>query len=172
MTGPPIVYPPPAWSNQDIVLYHGTVDSYAAAIVAGVRVSLGKPRTDFGPGFYTTTVISQAHTWAAEIAATRPSTSAAVIEITVLREALASLETLAFVRGHKDADDFWSFVHYCRKGATDHGRPNYPHYFDIVYGPVASKWNQRLIIADADQISFHTTKAEIVLNKSIRKRII
>lgn len=45
-------------------------------------------------------------------------------------------------------------------------------YYDLVYGPVAAFWNQRMTIADADQISFHTTKAEAVLNKSLRRQII
>jgi Protein of unknown function (DUF3990) len=168
----PVVYPPPLWSNQDIVLYHGTIDSFAAAIMTAVHVSAGKPHRDFGPGFYTTTVLPQAHMWAAEIAAGRPGTLPAVIEFTVPREALAPLGTLAFIRGDFHADDFWSFVHYCRGGATDHGRPSARGYYDIVYGPVAAFWNQRMIIANADQISFHTSAAEAVLNHSLRRRII
>jgi len=61
MASLPILYPPPLWSNQDIVLYHGTVDTYVSALTTGaVRVSLGKAGTDFGPGFYTTTVQRQA----------------------------------------------------------------------------------------------------------------
>ena len=56
---------------------------------------------------------------------------------------------------------------------TDHGRPaSQGPYYDLVYGPVAAFWNQRMSIADADQLSFHTAAAEAVLNKSVRKRII
>jgi len=123
MTSSPIIFPPPVWNNQDIVLYHGTVDSVALAIETGViLVSRGRTHTDFGPGFYTTTLLRQAHTWAAQIASSKAGTKPAVIEITLGREDLAQLETLAFVRGDFHADDFWSLVHYCRKGATDHGR--------------------------------------------------
>src|SRR5215469_6028727 len=121
MTPLPVVYPPPSWRNQDIVLYHGTVDIFAAAILNGVRVKSGKPATDFGPGFYTTTVYQQAHTWAVQIAASKPGRLPVVIELTVPRVALAKLRSLVFIRGDFHADDYWSFVHYCRSGATNHG---------------------------------------------------
>jgi hypothetical protein len=174
MASTPIVYPPPAWTNQDIVLYHGTVDTFAGVIVRGpIRTSLGRTHTDFGPGFYTTTLLRQAHTWAAQIAASRPGTLPAVVELQISRSDLAGLQTLAFVRGDFHAEDFWSLIHYCRNGAADHGRPAHlPAYYDLVYGPVAAFWNQRMTIADADQVSFHTAPAEAVLNKSPRKRII
>jgi hypothetical protein len=123
MASPPIVFPPPTWSNQDIVVYHGTVDTFAAAIVSGpINVGIGKPNTDFGPGFYTTTLKRQAQMWAAQISATRPSTNPAVIEITVNRSSLAGLDALAFVRGDFGADDYWSLIHHCRKGALNHAR--------------------------------------------------
>jgi hypothetical protein len=151
MALPPIVAPPPLWSNQNIVLYHGTL-------------------TDFGPGFYATTVLRQARSWAAQIAATKGGGGVpAVIKITISRDALALLQTLVFARGDFHAKDYWSFVHYCRKGALDHNR-SHPHvsYYDVVYGPVAAFWNQRMMIADADQISFHTPAAEAVLNSSAK----
>src|SRR5215467_4717908 len=108
MAAPPIVFPPHPWINQDLVLYHGTIAAYAPAILASVRVGLGKPYTDFGPGFYTTTLLRQARTWAAQIAATKsPPAVPAVIQITVAREDMARLQTLAFVRGDFDADDYW-----------------------------------------------------------------
>lgn len=174
MAAVPIVFPPPPWTNQDVVLYHGTVDVFAAAIVSGpIRVSTGRPHTDFGPGFYTTTLRRQAQTWAAQIAASKPGTRAAVIELQISRDDLATLQTLAFARGDFYAEDFWSFVHYCRNGASDHARGrHFSSYYDVVYGPVAAFWNQRMIIADADQISFHTPAAENALNKSPRKQII
>ena len=173
MASLPIVFPPPKWSNQDIILYHGTVDTFAPAIVSGpIRVGLGKPNTDFGPGFYTTTLKRQAQTWAAQISATRSGTSPSVIEITIKRISLAGLDTMAFVRGDFDADDYGSLVHHCRKGALDHGHLPPAPYYDVVYGPVAAFWNQKMIIADADQVSFHTASAEAVLNSSSRRRII
>ncbi len=89
MASTPIGFPVPAWIKQDIVVYHGTVDSFAPVVEKGViQVSLGRTHTDFGPGFYTTTLLRQAHTWAAEIAASKAGTKPAVIEITILREDL------------------------------------------------------------------------------------
>src|SRR5437016_6193269 len=133
MASNPIIYPPPAWTSRDIVLYHGTLNLHAAATATGtIRVSLGKPHTDFGPGFYTTTLLRQARTWAAQNAALHPGTSAAVIEIVIPRNHLAHLETLAFVRGDFHADDYWSLIHYCRKGAQDHGRTGQNKHYDVV----------------------------------------
>jgi hypothetical protein len=174
MASVPIVFPPPPWTNQNVTVYHGTVDVFATGIVTGpIRVSTGRTHTDFGPGFYVTTLQRQAHTWAAQIAASKPGTRPAVIQLQISRDDLATLQTLAFARGDFHADDFWSFVHYCRNGARDHARAPYlPSYYDVVYGPVAAFWNQRMIIADADQISFHTPAADTVLNKSSRKQII
>ncbi|MGA2738590.1 MAG: DUF3990 domain-containing protein [Bryobacteraceae bacterium] len=156
-----------------LVVFHGTVDSFAESIVSGVTVGHATANTDFGPGFYTTTVKRQAQMWAARLSATRPGTSPAAIEIVIRRPSLASLEALAFVRGDFGADDYWSLIHHCRKGALGHGRlPPAPSYYDVVYGPVAAFWNQRMVVADADQISFHTMAAEAVLNASPRTRII
>lgn len=172
MGASPILFPPPPWTNQDIVVYHGTVDTFATSLVSEtISVGFGKPNTDFGPGFYTTTLRRQAQMWAVQISATRTGTSPAVIELTIKRDSLAGLETLAFVRGDFDAEDYWSLIHHCRHGARDHGRRR-SAYYDVVYGPVAAFWNQRMIIADADQISFHSSAADAVLNGSPRRRII
>ena len=174
MASNPVIYPPAIWANPNIVVYHGTLDPFVSSIVKGpIRTSVGRTHTDFGPGFYTTTLLRQEHTWGAQIAASRPGTRPAVVELQISRSELAMLQTLAFIRGDFHADDFWSLVHYCRNGATDHGRaaPLAP-YYDVVYGPVAAFWNQRMRIADADQISFHTAAAEAVLNNSARRRII
>jgi Protein of unknown function (DUF3990) len=173
MSALPVTYAPPPWSNQDMVLYHGTIDVFVPAILSKIEVSRGRPHTDFGPGFYTTTVFRQAHTWAEQLAATRSTGgAAAVVEVTISRRNLAGLQSLAFVRGDFAAEDFWSFVHHCRGGAVDHGRAGPQPCYDIVYGPVAASWNQRLVLAEGDQISFHTDAAEVILNASPRRRII
>jgi hypothetical protein len=110
--------------------------------------------------------------WAAQISATRPGTNPAVIKIEITRTSLANLDTIAFVRGDFDAEDNWSLIHHCRKGALDHGRPSPKPSYDVVYGPVAAFWNQRMTIADADQISFHTLDSEAVWNSSLNRTII
>ena len=159
----PIVYPPPVWRHQDVELYHGTVAAHAPAICGGdISIARGRTHTDFGQGFYTTTLFRQARTWAAELAASIGGT-AAVVKLILDRDDLGRLETLGFVRGDFDAEDYWSFVHHCRAGHPDHARPA-TGWYDVVYGPVAAFWNQRMAILGADQVSFHTAAAETVLN--------
>ncbi|SPF44208.1 hypothetical protein SBA4_3190003 [Candidatus Sulfopaludibacter sp. SbA4] len=115
-------------------------------------------------------MLHQAQTWAVQISSTRPGTKPAVVELVIDRNALATLDTLVFSRGDFYADDFWSFVHHCRSGGTDHRRTP-GGFYDVVYGPVAAFWNQRMIIADSDQISFHTPSAETILNNGSRSHV-
>jgi hypothetical protein len=161
----------PPWPNHDVVVYHGTVDKFASMIVSGpVLVSKGTENTDFGRGFYTTTVKRQARTWADWVSAgANPGAKPAVVEITIDRPTLATLDALAFVRGDFDADDYWSLIHHCRRGASDHGRTGPEPSYDVVYGPLAAFWERRMCVANSDQISFHTPRAEGVLNASARR---
>ena len=67
---------------------------------------------------------------------------------------------MAFVRGDVAPNsDYWQLVSHCRSG-KDHGRVEKSYY--VVYGPV-SLFPQLLVIADADQISFHTEEGLSVL---------
>jgi len=119
--------PPAAWSNQDIIVYHGTLDVHAAALTSGkVSVPADRGDTDFGRGFYTTTCLRQAESWAKRASYQNSGTRPAVLQFTISRsrEALPPLHTLAFVRGHDSADDLWSLIHHCRGGARDHIRNN------------------------------------------------
>src|SRR3954466_2394934 len=103
---------PPAWSNGPLVVYHGTLATHAATIQAhGVNPLKGRLGTDFGPGFYTTTVERQARSWAFHLAAASTvagvkGSTGAVVELEVDRDALARLDSIAFVRGDYDAEDF------------------------------------------------------------------
>lgn len=162
--------PTPNWTNQNIALFHGTVNTQVPSIFNGIKITNGRQATDFGQGFYTTTVERQARTWAWVLSNQRTGTLPAVIRYDVDRDELARLNCLWFVRGNYDADDFWSFVFYCRLGMTPHGRNTTVNSgkYDIVIGPVAASWIQRLTIYDADQVSFHTQNAVDLLNKSPR----
>lgn len=168
MPSPALFNTPAAWSNQDITLYHGTLTRHVASIHAGINPAMGRPYTDFGIGFYTTTLIDQARSWAWEakeqaIMAGDPAATGSVLAYTLGREKAAALDTLAFVRGDWDAEDFWSFIFHCRHGLPGHGRGGPSPWYDIVYGPVAAFWRQRALIAGADQVSFHTTAAARLL---------
>jgi hypothetical protein len=160
---PPAV--PPNWSNQKLVLYHGTLYTDALKIVTRVDISKGRTYTDFGPGFYTTTIFRQAKSWAWTRSRRKRRSTFAVVSLEIERDALAGLQALWFVRGSFDADDFWSLIFHCRKGRGPHARTAHtsPKY-DVVIGPAAASWRQRLAIHDVDQVSFHTSAAEALLN--------
>ena len=161
------------WSNQPLKVYHGCDDVSANGIVpaggGGHAISLasGSPTTDFGQGFYTTTNVHQAEQWANRryhIGRSRGAKSAAVVEFTIDRDDMAGLDDMAFVReDFAPNSDYWQLVAHCR-GGNDHARPGTSGtgYYDVVYGPV-SLYPQFLVIADADQISFHTGDALKVL---------
>ena len=170
---PPIV--PPRWTNQDVVLYHGTTKAVADGICSGipVNVSIATVTSDFGRGFYTSSLFTQAATWAWQKALRIRLATAAVIEFTIKRDNLSALRSLCFVRGGFQVEDYWSFVFYCRMGRKSHGRPIQGCY-DVVAGPVAAFWTQRLAILDVDQISFHTQDAQDLLNDNTltKKRVI
>ena len=46
-----------------------------------------------------------------------------MIAITTRKLSLASLDTVALVRGDFNADDYWSLIHHCLQGALGHVRP-------------------------------------------------
>jgi hypothetical protein len=160
----------PPWTDQDIELYHGTLDVHVASVLAAVDVTIGSLLKDFGRGFYTTTRLAQATHWANSLAAQGPG-QAAVVRFTVSRNDLAPLETLAFVRGEPAATDYWSFIQYCWTVGHDRNQKR-TLWYDMVMGPVTGTWKRQTVIPNADQISFHTPAAEEVLNNSVRVQVV
>ena len=162
---------PPPWSNQPLVLFHGTTLSSAHNIEThGIDVKLGKPDCDFGKGFYCTTSEQQAREWS-RIKAARSAQTPAVVSLSVPRSALANLRSLVFVRGDHHATDFWSFVHHCRKLGWP-GEAEHTSRYDVTYGPVAIAWLQLKIKPDSDQIGFHTARAQRLLNTETKRSIL
>jgi hypothetical protein len=157
---------PPVWENQDIVLYHGTTKTNAELIQAnGIDLAEASPKSDFGRGFYTTTSLRQAKNWAWR-QADRLRDVPSVLSYTISREEISRLDTLWFVNGNHDAEDFWAFVFHCRQGNPGHGRSGTMLYYDCVVGPVAAFWFDREPILNADQISFHTEKGLTILRRA------
>jgi hypothetical protein len=161
---------PPLWINQPLVLYHGTVDTHVPAILAGIDVLQGRDDTDFGRGFYTTTVEAQALAWAERLARRLPDMRPAVIRFDIDREAPVQLDCLWFVRGARNVADYWAFVAHCRTGGAAHGRTVQDGWYDVVAGPVAAVWRQRRVQPNSDQVSFHTQEAANLLNASQPRR--
>jgi hypothetical protein len=163
------------WDNSPIVLFHGTLSSSAGSILAAVDVEKGEDRKDFGRGFYTTTLRSQAVEWAERKAITAQSAKPSVVRLTLERGALSKLDHLGFVRGGYDAIDYWRFVFHCRQGNSHF--IDQTVYYDVVYGPVAEIWvdpPHRRVFPRFDQISFHTARAQTILNDiaTCRKEVI
>jgi hypothetical protein len=84
-----------SWKNDPLKPYHGT-DSLAAGMILrdGVDLRLGKPLTDFGAGFYTTTSLDQAMNWANTRtrhprAGPNPASVPAVVSFAAARDRLA-----------------------------------------------------------------------------------
>lgn len=165
----------PRWLNQSLMLYHGTdsgsLRSWPVAVGSPVPFSINLRRcrrlTDFGRGFYTTTNEHQARQWANTRvlrSPVQPSVKAIVLAFTINRDVLAGFDTLAFVRA---TTAFWDLVTDCRYGFAPHARAKsgQPAY-DVVHGPVTI-WPQSLLIADCDQISFHTAMAVAALGSPI-----
>jgi hypothetical protein len=152
----------PAWNNPRKELYHGTTKRHADSILRdGIDPSRGEPNTDFGPGFYTTTNLAQAHEWA-EAKSSATGGSGAVLKLTIDRAALSQLRTLVFSR---PTADYWSLVERCRD------REEAPHQtgkdYDVVYGPVAKRWwgsKAYTTFQGYDQTSFHGDSAKTLLN--------
>lgn len=153
----------------------------------GISHAMSAPDTDFGLGFYTTTLLRQAEDWAyikhkAESLFNRglPDFRPVVVWFRVPRADLAGLDALSFVRGDYDAEEFWSFVQHCRSSVRatkfrpavihhhERDASGLPTWYDLVSGPVAAFWPQRSAMLNADQYSFHTQKAVDVLNNLVR----
>jgi hypothetical protein len=160
--------PLPPWTNQRVTLYHGTVQTHAPSILAGIDTRQSRARTDFGQGFYATTWLEQAQLRAWQLSQ-RQSGVPVVLQFDVDREALAALECLWFVRGGLAVQDFWSLAHHCRSGFEGHGRSVNDGWYDLIVGPLVASWKQRLVVADADQISFHTARAAHALDTSDKR---
>ncbi|WP_144428101.1 DUF3990 domain-containing protein [Azospirillum thiophilum] len=167
------------WLNPPLVVYHGTYDEAAAAMMRkgsryshSVDVGVGRPNCDFGPGFYVTTDLGQAREWAniktRRLRASRMSTLhplvAVVVRFEIDRTALSELDSLVF-QNDGEVFGFWPFVEDCRAGRIRaHGREK---PYDVVYGPVTA-WPQRSILPDRSQISFHTERGSSVLGSPDR----
>jgi hypothetical protein len=159
------------WGNGPLVLYHGTVSAYVADIRRGIDITKCRPRSEFGRGFYTTRVRSQAVEFANEKflrmralyrhnAVNPDPGTVAVIEFSVDRNFLGQLDTLAFVLPDSEWRDF---VAHCRSGAGRH--KGLGRYYEAVYGPVqivSGEWWKY------EQLSFHSSPAARALTGQIK----
>jgi hypothetical protein len=154
------------WSNTSLVLYHGTIGPYADAISKKIELRACNPNRDFGRGFYTTRIQTQARRFATfkyrealfdhQKNGTIHPQEAAVVEFEINLASLAGLDALVFVQ---PIADWRSFIRHCRRTGQSH-KPNNNHY-QAVYGPVGSS---RGVIPGHEQLSFHDDYAISLLN--------
>jgi len=195
-TTTPLLDPAPDWDRPGdpsdfrrfLVLWHGCTSWDLNAIQSNpvmINPRAGRVDTDFGQGFYTTSVKRQARHWAwkryYDIPASQVGPPGVPLQPLVLKfrvnlEDLAPLESLHFVLGDYDDERFWSLVQYCRQSTTGvprtHRHPTRSdEWYDVVTGPVADFWRQRSTMRQADQISFHTASAVDLLNDLIRSGV-
>jgi hypothetical protein len=154
-----------AWNNDPWVVYHGTNQAFATQIEydwsrsqqASVLLH-ANPKTDFGPGFYVTSRLREAQSWA-NMRARRSGGTAAVMAFDLDRDEIAHAgDHLAFTLPD---DQFYDFVDYNRAGNLNHGRQGKPaatppvpaRNYDVIYGPV-SKFPSRLPMRNWDQVCF------------------
>lgn len=180
---PPIYAPAPPWSpprSRYIRLYHGCTSVDAANIATGIDLTKCRIDTDFGRGFYTTTVRYQARQWAwtrfydPAVARIRPN-QPVVLKFVLDRHQLADLLFISFVLGGRSKKSFWSLVQHCRQSTpgtiNDHRGPvpqsDGTRWYDVACGPVAAFWRQKYAMHDADQVSFHTDRGVRLLNRLI-----
>lgn len=175
---------PATWNafSTHLELWHGCLASDARSIGAnGIDLSVCRPNTDFGRGFYLTTNRSQAERWATRrlgdlFPSRRRTESAVILRFRVPREELTRLDSLIFVRGDADHAEYWSFVLRFRQGGSNsirthlHPKRTAPNdWYDLVCGPVAMSYrpDHLLALRNSDQFSFHTPVAIAILNDVI-----
>jgi hypothetical protein len=188
-----ILYPALPWQpprSSHVILWHGCTTDDKAKIEKGIDVSVCDVSSDFGRGFYTTTIERQARQWAwhryYEWLAKNPHAKPnqpIVLRFRMRRytvdprtgqldDGLDKLQSLSFVVGDYFYEDYWSFVQHCRKstqGAINDHKWNQTGWYDLVSGPVAAFWEQRVAMDDSDQFSFHTIAATKLLDACIEE---
>lgn len=146
-------------------LFHGSIVE-----VRKPSLRYGRERTDFGRGFYTTTLAEQAEHWA-KIKKDRAKASRAVVSVYEIDDAILRDGSLRIREFHGVDEPWLNFVVDCRKEGT------VKHVYDLVFGPVANDnvfttvnlYESGILDAPAaisqlrayktyDQLSFHTER--------------
>ena len=157
--------------TSSIVVYHGT-----DCLFDKINLAKSRDKRDFGKGFYTTTISTQAESWATNMMMRRGTDHAYVYEYE-----LSLTESLSILSFDGLTVDWLNFV---KDNRTQGG---IQHNFDLVMGPVANdntlltvmRYIQGVYHADEalrrlryfkanDQVSLHTEKA--LANLSLLRR--
>lgn len=138
-----------------MILYHGS-----DVIVERPRLIQQQKRTlDFGPGFYTTTNLEQAISFAKKIQDRRGSKRGIVSEYNIAE--MAALQQELNILEFTAPDEAWLDFVFENRNGTYHG----PIY-DVVYGPVANDTIYRTFVAYEDGIY---TKQETIARLKVKQ---
>ena len=143
-------------------VYHGSLNQ-----VKKPTIERGRPSTDFGKGFYTTTNFEQAKRWALNKQKTEGGKTKAFVSTYEIDETLLNEEKFNIKKFDAPDAEWLSFVVDCRRAVT--------HTYDIVFGAVANDriyttitlYESQILTAEEtvarlkvndyyNQISFHT----------------
>jgi len=146
-------------------IYHGSFHK-----VKNPCIEKGRPSTDFGKGFYTTTNFEQAKQWAVSKLKTSKGEAVAIVSTYNFDEELLKNKKYKVKRFNSPDKEWLNFVVDCRKST--------PHEYDIVFGAVANDkiyatitlYESQILTAEEtvarlkineyfNQISFHTKAA-------------
>ncbi len=142
-------------AEDTVPLYHGTTPENAASIRAnGIDLARANPRTDFGPGFYTTRSYEQA-------LARAGGDPAGVLTYNVPQSMFENLSGITFEDG---GSDYAAFLRSIRSGGM--------HSYDYVEGPVLRNpgtfYSGKDPVTFGNQISFNTQTAIDIMNGYLR----
>ena len=146
-------------------VYHGSLHQ-----VKKPNVEKGRPSTDFGKGFYTTTNVEQTKQWALKKLKTAKGEVKAIVNIYEVDDNLLDNEKFNIKKFDSPNEEWLNFVINCRRSI--------PHDFDILFGVVANDkiyttitlYEAQVLTAEEtvarlkvdeyyNQISFHTQDA-------------
>lgn len=111
-------------TRPKVRLYHGS-----NVEVKKPSLRMGRKKTDFGRGFYTTTQKEQAEHWTS-IKLDRAKKGRKVVSVFEVDETLLTNPELKIREFNGPDEDWLNFVVDCRKGVE--------HDYDLVFGPVAN----------------------------------
>ncbi len=134
-------------------VYHGSLQQ-----VDNPEVEIGRPSTDFGKGFYTTTNFEQAKRWAIRKQKTEKGSSKAIVNTYEVDDSLLNNPKYSIQKFDSPNKEWLSFVVSCRKSVV--------HNYDIVFGAVA---NDRIYVTitlyEAQVLSAEETIARLKVDE-------
>ena len=134
-------------------VYHGSLHQ-----VVNPDVETGRPSTDFGKGFYTTTNFEQAKQWAIKKQKTANGGSKAIVNVYEVDDNLLSNSKYNIKKFDSPNEEWLSFVVNCRRSI--------PHKYDLIFGAVANdKIYTTITLYEAQVLTAEETVARLKVDE-------